>query len=68
MARNRSGSEGRAILGNGSIEHELTLHLERAHELARRAEASNCLLQEQLRRAQEIADELTGRVEPHRNK
>ena len=50
------------FFGNGGIEHELTVHLERAHDLARRAKASNSALQEQLRRAQEIADELSDRV------
>lgn len=42
----------------GTLEHELTQHLERAHELGERAKESNSALVEQLRRAREIADEL----------
>jgi len=45
----------------GTLEHELTRHLERAHELGERAKESNDALVEQLRRAGEIADELKDR-------
>jgi hypothetical protein len=46
---------------NGSIQHELTQHLLRAHELGERAKESNDAVVEQLRRAGEIADELKDR-------
>jgi hypothetical protein len=45
----------------GTLEHELTEHLQRAHELGERAKESNDVLFEQLRRAGEIADELKDR-------
>ena len=48
----------------GTLEHELTRHLERAHELGERAKESNSALVEQLRRAREIADELKDRFAP----
>ena len=42
------------------IEHELTMHLERAHELAERAQRSNDAVQHEIDRALEIADRLRG--------
>jgi len=49
------------VMKTGTLEHELTQHLERAHELGERAKESNDALVEQLRRAGEIADELKDR-------
>jgi len=49
------------VMKTGTLEHELTQHLERAHELGERAKESNDALVEQLRRAREIADELKDR-------
>jgi len=46
----------------GTLERELTQHLERAHELGERVKESNDALVEQLRRAGEIADELKDRL------
>ena len=40
------------------IEHELTMHLERAHLLAERAQQANGHAQQQINRAREIADAL----------
>jgi hypothetical protein len=40
------------------IEHELTMHLERAHELAERAKRSNGAVQQEINRAREIANAL----------
>jgi hypothetical protein len=60
MASDSTGRRDRRIVGDGSIEHELTMHLEKAHELAERAKRSNGLLLEQLERACEIAAELRG--------
>jgi hypothetical protein len=37
------------------LEHELTLHLERAHELGERLRQSNTAVEEQLRLTREIA-------------
>jgi hypothetical protein len=42
------------------IEHELTLHLERASDLSERAKRANDAAQLQIERALEIADELRG--------
>ena len=44
------------------IEHELTLHLERAHELGERAQRANDNVQHEIDRAMEIADRLRGRM------
>ena len=44
--------------GMTEFEQELTMHLERAHELGRRAKQSNDALEEELRRTREIADNL----------
>jgi len=46
------------------IEHELTLHLERAHELAERAKRSNGAVQQQIDRAREIANALYEEFHP----
>jgi hypothetical protein len=43
------------LVKTGALEHELTEHLHRAHELGERAKESNDALFEQLRRAGEIA-------------
>ena len=48
--------------GIGPVEHELTVHLEKAHELARRARHANDAVQAEIDRALEIADQLVGRV------
>jgi hypothetical protein len=55
-------------LGIGPVEHELTMRLERAHELGERAARSNGAVQQEIARAREIVEELTTRVggEPHR--
>jgi hypothetical protein len=37
------------------LEHELTMHLERAHELGERVRRSNTAVEEQLRLTREIA-------------
>ena len=42
------------------IEHELTLHLERASALSERAKRANDAAQHEIDRALEIADELRG--------
>lgn len=42
------------------IEHELTLHLERASDLSERAKRANDAAQQEIVRALEIADELRG--------
>jgi hypothetical protein len=44
------------------IEHELSIHLERAHELAERAQRSNDAVQHEIDRALEIFDRLRGHV------
>jgi hypothetical protein len=46
----------------GPIEHELSLHLERAHELAERAQRSNDAVQHEIDRALEIFDRLRDHV------
>ena len=50
----RSGFEG--------LEHELSEHLERAHELGERAQRANGMAQEAIERAREIANQLLGRL------
>ena len=49
-------------LGIGPVEHELTLHLERAHELGERAARSNDAAQLEIARARQIAEEITSCV------
>ena len=44
------------------LEHELTEHLERAHELGERAQRSNDIAQEAIDRALEIANRLRGQM------
>jgi len=44
------------------IEFELTMHLERAHELSERAKRSNGVVQEEIARAREIANALSDEV------
>ena len=61
MARNSPRWLEEFVMKTGTLEHELTQHLERAHELGERAKESNDALVEQLRRAGEIADELKDR-------
>ena len=51
-------------LGIGPIEHELTMHLERAHELGERAARSNNAAQLEITRARQIAQEMTNCVRP----
>ena len=46
----------------GPIEHELTMHLERAHELAERAQRSNDAVQHEIDRARVIAEGLRGQM------
>ena len=46
----------------GGIEHELTAHLERAHDLAEQAQRANGAAQQEIDRALEIANGLSGRV------
>ena len=46
----------------GPIEHELTMHLERAHELAERAQRSNDAVQLEIDRARAIAEGLRGQM------
>ena len=42
------------------IEHELTLHLERANDLSERAKRANDAAQREIERAREIANQLRG--------
>ena len=42
------------------LERELTMHLERAHELGERMKRSNTAVDEELRRTRQIADALMG--------
>jgi hypothetical protein len=58
-----ASSAGVPRSGNGMshLEHELTTHLERAHELGERVKRAGDALEEQLRLTREIADAL-GRV------
>jgi hypothetical protein len=44
--------------GIAPLEHELTMHLERAYELAERAQLSNDKAQHEIDRARQIADDL----------
>ena len=60
MGRHRSGT------GSGypitPIEFELTMHLERAHELGERAKRSNGAVRDEIARAREIANTLCNEV------
>ena len=55
----RRGRRKAHELGIGPVEHELTIRLERAHELGERAVRSNGAAQLEIARAREIAEELT---------
>jgi hypothetical protein len=60
MGRHRSATAcGDRI---GPIEFELTMHLERAHELGERAKRSNGAVQQEIERAREIANALCDEV------
>jgi hypothetical protein len=57
----RDGTDWQAINGAMSdLEHELTMHLERAFELGERMKRSNTAVDEELRRTRQIADALKG--------
>jgi hypothetical protein len=58
----RSGGKAAHELGIGPVEHELTLHLERAHELGERAARSNGAAQLEIARAREIVEKITSCV------
>jgi ABC-type sugar transport system ATPase subunit len=61
----RSHSTARRRLdeqGIAPLEHELTMHLERAHELAERAQKANGNAQQEIERARAIANELNEHV------
>jgi hypothetical protein len=60
MGRQRSSAA--ATYPIGPIEQELTMHLERAHELGERAKRSNGAVQEEIERAREIANALCDKV------
>jgi hypothetical protein len=57
-----SGEKAAHQLGIAPVEHELTLHLERAHELGERAARSNGAAQLEIARAREIVEEITSCV------
>jgi len=46
--------------GMSDLEHELAMHLERAHELGERMKRANTAVEEQLRRTRQLADALRG--------
>ncbi len=56
MGRGKRGTHDTTFIS--PIEHELTMHLERAHELAERAKRANGVVQQEIDRAREIADAL----------
>ncbi len=60
MAFERFG--GSAAGAIGPLEHQLTMHLERAHELAERAQRSNDVVQHEIDRALEIVDRFRGHM------
>jgi hypothetical protein len=47
---------------SGPVEHELSLHLERAHELAERLKRSNDAAEQEIERAREIVERLRAQV------
>ena len=51
--------------GMAFLEAELTLHLERAHELGRRLKETHDAVEEELRRTRLIADFLRGAADDH---
>jgi len=56
--RMRGDSSERKLGGMSDLEHELTRHLERAHELGERVKRSNTAVEEELRLTRLIADAL----------
>ena len=64
MAVDRLGGAGR-LTGMTHLEEELTLHLERANELGRRAKRANDAVEEELRQTRRIADALRGAASDH---
>jgi hypothetical protein len=60
MAADRFGESVEGAIG--PIEHRLTMHLERAHELAEQAQRSNDAVQHEIDRALEIFDRLRGHM------
>ncbi len=56
MAREKDAPHDHPFMS--PIEHELTMHLERAHELAERAKRANGHVQQEINRAREIANAL----------
>jgi len=60
MARHRSSAATGFRIS--PIEYELTMHLERAHELGERAKRSNGAVQQEIARAREIASSLCNEV------
>lgn len=59
----RRGRQKAHEFGISLLEHQLTVRLERAHELGERAARSNGAAQVEIARAQEIAAELTNWVQ-----
>jgi len=60
MGRHRSGAANGYPIS--PIEFELTMHLERAHELGERAKRSNGAVQEEIDKARQIANALCDEV------
>ena len=50
--------------GVGPIDHELSMHLDRAHELGERAKRSNDQAQYEIDQAMQIAERLRGHFTP----
>lgn len=64
MLRREHWSAGSHMLnGMEQVEHELSLHLERAHELGARAQRSNDAVEEQLRLTRQLADTIRDATE-----
>ncbi len=57
-----AGASDRMHYAIGPVEHRLTEHLERAHQLAERAQSSKDAAQYQIERAAAIARELCARM------
>ena len=53
----------RPLNGMEQVEHELSLHLERAHELGARAQRANDAVEEQLRLTRALADTIRDAAE-----
>lgn len=60
MASERSNEPDRASFEE--LQYQLTRHLERAHELAERAQASHDAVQHEIDRAKQIVERLTSRA------